>query len=412
MTLIPDIQHIVIIGASLGGIRVAEHVRRMGYEGTITLIGDEVHLPYDRPSLSKKILLGEATTDEIGLRRQPYEELNLDLKLGLRAVAFDGKTRTVELSNGEKIQGDRVFISTGSCPRALPGIPPLKGIHTLRYLEDAEAIRELLDHNDHIVVAGGGFIGAEVSAVARQLGKQVTLVEPAHTLMLRGLGEEWGQFMERYHREHGVDVRTNTTIRGVQGTTTLKGVELSDGEVIETSLMVVGIGADPNTGWLKNSGVDIDNGVVTDSYGETSVPGVYAIGDVARFKDESIEAHVRVEHWTNAEEMARAVARNAIHEGREVYKTVPMVWSDQFDLKIQTAGHLDDFDEEAVTMHDPQTGDCLVIRGKSGKLCGAIGFNRASVLVRMKKLIAKDTAFTAAVEFAESMYDRMRSRGA
>lgn len=410
MTLIPDIQHIVIVGASLGGIRVAEHVRRLGYEGEITLIGDEVHLPYDRPSLSKKILLGEATTDEIGLRRQPYEDLNLTLRLGQRAVAFDGKTRTVELENGEKIQGDRVFICTGSCPRALPNIPPLKGIHTLRYLEDAEAIRDLLERNENIVVAGGGFIGAEVSAVAKQLGKSVVLVEPAHTLMLRGLGKEWGQFMERYHREHGVDVRTNTTITKVHGETTLQAVELSDGEIIETSLMVVGIGADPNTGWLKDSGVEVDNGVVTDGYGETNMPGVYAIGDVARFRDETIEAHVRVEHWTNAEEMARAVARNAMHQGREVYKTVPMVWSDQFDMKIQTAGHLDDFDEEAVTMYDATTGDRLIIRGKNGKLRGAIGFNRASVLVRMKKLVAQDTDFDKAVGFAEKMYERMKSR--
>lgn len=410
MTLVPDIQRIVIVGASLAGIRIAEHVRRMGYEGEITLIGDEVHLPYDRPSLSKKILLGEATSEDIGLRRQPYEDLNLDLRLGQRATAFDGKTRTVTLADGTEIQGDRVFICTGSCPRALPNIPPLKGIHTLRYLEDAEAIRALLETNEHIVVAGGGFIGAEVSAVAKQLGKEVTLVEPAHTLMLRGLGEEWGQLMERYHREHGVDVRTQTTISSVEGETTLQAVNLSDGTRIETTLMVVGIGADPNTGWLKDSGVEVDNGVVTDGYGETNIPGVYAVGDVARFRDESVEAHVRVEHWTNAEEMARAVARNAVHEGRQVYKTVPMVWSDQFDMKIQTAGHLDDFDEEAVTMHDKESGDCLVVRGKNGKLCGAIGFNRASVLVRMKKLIAKDTDFAKAAEFAEKMYARMKAR--
>lgn len=411
MTLLKDIERIVIIGASLAGIRIAEHVRRMGHEGSIVLIGDEVHLPYDRPALSKKILLGEATSEDIGLRRRPYEDLDLDLRLGKRAVAFDGETRTVTLADGETIRGDRVFICTGSCPRALPNIVPLKGIHTLRYLEDAEEIRRLLENNEHIVVAGGGFIGAEVSAVARQLGKKVTLVEPTETLMLRGLGEQWGKFMERQHRAHGVDVRTGTTVTAVRGETQLEAVELSDGDVIKTTLMVVGIGADPNTGWLEGSGVEVDNGVVTDRYGETNVPGVYAVGDVARFRDESVDAHVRIEHWTNAEEMARAVARNAIHEGAEVYKTVPMVWSDQFDLKIQTAGHLDDFDNEAVTMVDEETGHCLIIRGKEGKLKGAIGFNRASVLVRMKKLIAKDTEFDKAVAFAENMYERMQARG-
>lgn len=409
MLPISSIQRIVIVGASIAGIRVAEHCRRRGYDKELVLIGEEVHLPYDRPALSKKIILGEASADDIGLRRLPYEELNLDLRLGVRAVALDGATKTITLSDGSHVQGDRIFICTGSCPRLLPHIPPLRGIQTLRYLEDAEEIRRLLGENERIVVAGGGFIGAEVAAAARQLGKEVVLVEPASTLMIRGLGECWGQEMEKVHRQHGVDVRTGTGVKSVRGSHTLEAVELTDGDVIETSVMVVGIGATPNTEWLKGSGVHLDNGVVTDAYGETNVPDVYAVGDVAHFQRESSDQHVRVEHWTNAEEMARAVVRNAIHEGREVYHTIPMVWSDQYDLKLQIVGYPGEFDREVVTMLEEETGHCLILRGKDGFLTSAIGFNRASTLVRMKKLIPKNTDFDKAVAFAEQQYERMHA---
>lgn len=404
MTVLSSIERVVIVGASLAGIRVAEHVRRLGFEGELVLIGDEPHLPYDRPPLSKKVLLGEATEEDLALRHLPYEDLQLDLRLGVPAVRFDGATRTVFLADGTSIQGDRVFICTGVRARPLPNIAPQPGVHTLRSLEDAQAIRQLLDENQRIVVVGGGFIGAEVAAVARQLGKDVTLVEPMPTLMLRGIGEKWGRFMEAYHRDQGVDVRTGVGVAAVRGTSALEAVELTDGTVIETSLMVVGIGADPNVEWLEGSGVDIANGVVTDAYGESNIAGVYAVGDVARFRHEAYDDHVRVEHWTNAVEMARVVVANALQEEQQVYHTIPMVWSDQFDLKLQTAGNMNDFDEEVVTMHDAATGHCLILRGKGGILRAAISFNRASLLVRMKMLMARGTPLSDAVAMAERMH--------
>lgn len=406
MSDLPETNRIIVVGASLAGLRVVETIRRFGYTGAVVLIGDEPHLPYDRPPLSKKILLGEATVDDIVLRTQPWDELNVELRLGVRAVGLDGTTRTVTLSDGDTLQGDKVFICTGARARPMPNIAPRPGVHTLRTLEDAQAIGDLLRTNERIVVVGGGFVGAEVAAVAKQRGLDVTLVEPMPTLMVRGIGERWGRFMEAYHRAKGVDVRTGVGIAAVEGEDALRAVVLTDGTRIETGLMVVGIGADPNVEWLEGSGVELGNGVVTDAYGESSVPNVYAVGDVARFYHEGYGEHVRVEHWTNAMEMARAVVQAAFSDDKSVYTTVPMVWSDQFDLKLQTAGRLLPDDVEVITMGDVADGEFLVLRGREGKLTGAISFNRASMLVRMKMLMAKDTDFAAAVAMAERMHKR------
>lgn len=401
-----SVEQIVIVGASLAGIRVAEHARRVGFEGRIVLIGEESHLPYDRPPLSKKVLLGEATDEELALRTLPYDDLDLDLRLGVRALRLDGRNRRVHLSDETSVEGDRIFICTGVRARALPQLPPLAGIHTLRTLEDAKAIHQGLMRNERVVVVGGGFIGAEVAAVARQLGKEVTLVEAMPTLMMRGMSEKWGHFMEQYHRDKGVDVRSNTGVESVRGDTQLEAVKLTDGTEIETSLLVVGIGAEPNIHWLEDSGLDLGNGVVTDAYGESNIDGIYAVGDVAYFRHDAYGQNMRVEHWTNAVEMARAVVTNALTDERTPFHTIPMVWSDQFDLKIQSAGRFDDADEEVVTMLDEETGHCLVLYGKEGALRGALSFNRASVLVRMKMLMAKGVTLTDAVAMAERMHKR------
>lgn len=397
-------KHIAVVGASLAGLHVVQHLRRMGFEGQITWIGDEPHLPYDRPPLSKKILLGEATLEDIALRTQPYEALDLTLRLGVRAVSLDGATKTIGLADGTRVQADAIFICTGVRARPLPHIAPLPGIHTLRTLEDAQAIGDLLTKNTRIVVVGGGFIGAEVAAVARQRGLDVVLVEPAPTLMLRGLGPRWGAFMERVHREQGVDVRTGVGVSAAEGTSALEAVVLTDGTRVETSLMVVGIGGDPNVEWLEGSGVELDNGVVVDAYGESSVPGIYAVGDVARFYHDGYGEHVRVEHWTNAVEMAKAAVTNLLQEERAIFVTTPLVWSDQFHLKIQTAGRFHPDDEEIVTMGSEEQGEFLALRGRDGVLTGALSVNRASMLVRMKMLIAKGTRLEDAVAMAERMH--------
>lgn len=397
-------EHIAVVGASLAGLHVVQHVRRLGFEGRLTLIGEEAHLPYDRPPLSKKILLGEATLDDIMLRAQPWDLLNLDLRLGVRATALDAKTKTLTLSSGETLTPDAIFLCTGVRARPLPHIPARKGIHTLRTLEDAQAIGHLLDQNERVVVAGGGFIGAEVAAVAKQRGLEVTLVEPSETLMVRGIGPRWGAYMERVHREQGVDVRTGVGITSVDGEDALEAVTLTDGTRIETSLMVVGIGGIPNTEWLEGSGLTLQDGVVVDAYCETEFPRIFAVGDVARFFHEGYGEHARIEHWTNAVEMAKAAAQNLLQAEKQVFVTTPLVWSDQFHLKLQTAGRFHPDDEELVTMGSEEEGEFLVLRGRDGVLTGALSVNRASMLVRMKMLIAKGAALADAAAMAQRMH--------
>ena len=396
--------HIAVVGASLAGLHVVQHLRRLGFTGRLTLVGEELHLPYDRPPLSKKILLGLATLDDIALRAQPWDALDLDLRLGVRAVGLDASTKSLSLSDGEVLQPDAIVLCTGVRARELPHIVSVPGVHVLRTLEDAQAIGSLLDENERVVVIGGGFIGAEVAAVARERGLEVCLAEPAPTLMLRGIGPRWGSFMERVHRERGVDVRTGTGVHAVEGNERLQAVVLSDGTRIETSLMVVGIGGVPNTEWLEDSGLEIDNGVVVDAHGETATPGIWAVGDVARFYHDGYGEHVRMEHWTNAVEMAKIVAQNMLQDSRAVFVPTPLVWSDQYDLKLQTAGRFLPDDEEIVTMGSEEEGEFLALRGRGGVLTGALSVNRASMLVRMKMLIAKGASLDDAVAMATKMH--------
>ena len=394
---------VAIVGASLAGLKVAEQARRSGFEGRLVLIGDEPHVPYDRPPLSKKVLLGQATLDDLALRTQPWDELDVELRLGTAATALDGSNRVVSLADGTSVEADHVFICTGVRARQLPSHGPRAGLHVIRTWEDAVAVRERMVPATTVVIAGGGFIGAEAAAVAVSLGCRAVLVEPGPTLMLRGLGDRWGRHAERLHRDRGVDVRTGTTIATIEGDEQVEAVVLSDGERIETRLVVVGIGATPNTEWLDGSGVAVDDGVVTDAFGQTSVPRVWAVGDVARFRHERYGRAMRVEHWTNAVEMARAVTINALEpDKRAPFDTIPMVWSDQFEFKIQIAGLIEPGFEERVVLGSPEEGEFLALYGSpDGLLMGAISFNRAAMLVRMKQNMARGATLEQAVAFTQ-----------
>ncbi|MER7379015.1 NAD(P)/FAD-dependent oxidoreductase [Streptomyces lanatus] len=339
-------RRIVVVGASAAGLAAAETLRREGYDGTLTLVGDEPHAPYDRPPLSKQILSGEWSTQQLPLRAYAdLDALNLDLRLGLAATGLDVTDRTVRLANGSGVPYDGLILATGVRPRRLPG----EGAHVLRSLDDALALRDRLSPGRRLVVVGAGFLGAEAAAVAWRLGCEVTLLEPAPVPLAHAVGTEVGRVLSQAHLDHGVNLRTGVTVAEV----TEDGVRLADGELVEADEILVAIGSLPNTEWLTDSGLAVGDGVVCDQYCEVA-QGVYAAGDVARWHNPLFGVAMRIEHRTNAAEQGMAAARNllAAPEARRPFAPVPYFWSDQYDMKVQAYGYLRGHDEVAVVEGD------------------------------------------------------------
>src|SRR5665213_250322 len=246
---------VAIVGTSLAGLRAAETFRREGFDGRIVAIGAEPHLPYDRPPLSKELLRGDWEPDQLVLRKQGVDDLELDWRLDARAVALHRESNEVELHDGERVAFDGLVIATGATPRLLPNQPNLAGVFTLRTLDDALALRELLDGHPKVVVIGAGFIGAEIAATCRTRGLAVTVLEALPQPMVRGLGPELGAVLAGIHREHGVDLRTNVVVDAIEddGDGQVRGVRLGDGSIVPADVVVVGIGVVPETAWLEGS---------------------------------------------------------------------------------------------------------------------------------------------------------------
>jgi NADPH-dependent 2,4-dienoyl-CoA reductase/sulfur reductase-like enzyme len=395
--------HIVVVGASLAGLRGIEALRRDGYDGAITLVGAESHLPYDRPPLSKQVLAGSLEPDQIALRREPIEDLELDLRLGRRAVSLDATAREIELDDGERIAWDGLLIASGATPRRLPGTPELEGIHVLRTLDDALAIRGALEQGPRVLVVGAGFIGAEVAATCRNQGHDVTVVEPLAAPMLRALGPEIAAVAAGLHRDYGVDLRCGVGVEALEGAGRVERARLSDGSVVEADLVVVGIGVSPEVGWLEGSGVELRDGVVCDATCATSVPGVTAAGDVARWPHPLFGEEMRIEHWTHAIEMGEAAARRllAAPEAAEPFAPVPYVWTDQYDRKLQIAGHIAPDDLMEIIQGSLEELRFVAVFGREGRLTGALAMNRPAAVIRLKQRIARGDAFADVVADAQ-----------
>jgi NADPH-dependent 2,4-dienoyl-CoA reductase/sulfur reductase-like enzyme len=396
------VQTVAIVGMSLAGLRAAETLRREGYDGRIVAIGGESHLPYDRPPLSKEILRGEWEPDQIVLRKQGVEDLELDWRLGARATGLDVAARTVELHDGEQVAFDGLVIATGAVPRRMPNQPDLAGVFVLRSLDEALALRECLTGNPRVVVIGAGFIGAEVAAACRMRGLDVTVLEMLPQPMVRGLGPDLGATIAAVHRDHGVDLRTGVTVEEIVGADgEVRAVRLGDGTVIEADVVVVGVGVVPETGWLEGSGLKIDNGIVCDERCEAS-PGVVAAGDVARWPNPLFDgASMRLEHWTNATEQGVHAARRLLGHD-EPFAPVPFVWSDQYDRKIQTVGIVSaDADTHVAhgTLADRQF---VSLFGRDGRIVGALGFNRPRNVMQYRRLIAERASWDDALALANS----------
>ncbi|MGU3650837.1 NAD(P)/FAD-dependent oxidoreductase [Mycolicibacterium sp. A43C] len=328
---------IVIVGGGLAGARTAEQLRRAEYDGPITLVSNEQHLPYDRPPLSKEVLRN-AEHDVVLKPQEFYDEARITLRLGNGVTAVDTAAKTLTLADGSTLGYDELVIATGLEPKRIPSFPDLEGIRVLRSLGESAALREHAARARNAVIIGAGFIGCEVAASLRQLGVDVVIVEPQPTPLASVLGETIGALVTRLHEAEGVQVRCGVGVDSVSGDGKVEKVVLSDGTELDADIVVVGIGSRPVTGFLDGSGVEVDNGVVCDSAGRTGVEHVWAIGDVASWRTEAGHQE-RVEHWSNVAEQARVLVPALLgREPASAAVSVPYFWSDQYDVKIQCLG--------------------------------------------------------------------------
>ncbi|GAA5190374.1 FAD-dependent oxidoreductase [Rugosimonospora acidiphila] len=364
-------REVVVVGASLAGLRAAETLRRQGFDGTVTLVGDEAHPPYDRPPLSKGFAGGTVGREQIHLRQSA--ELSATWLLGRRAVGLDTGRREVRLDGGETLGYDGLVVATGATPRRLPGLPEhLPGLHLLRTVDDALALRDELRPGARVVIVGGGFIGAELASTCRDLGLPVTVVTPL-PLMVSALGPLSSAAAKRARR-HGVDLIEGIAVTGVDADERVRGVRLADGGVIPADVVVVAVGVVPATDWLAGSGVELENGVVCDeTLAVRGVDDVVAAGDVARWPHPALGGGLlRLEHWTNAAEQAAAAAGRLLRGSGPRFAPVPSFWSDQFGVRLQGIG-LPGLADEATVVDGDASGEHFVAEyRRGGELIGAL----------------------------------------
>jgi len=389
---------VAIAGMGLAGLRAAETLRRDGFDGRIVAIGEEPHVPYDRPPLSKEFLAGSSQPDDIVLRRQGIDDLDLDRRFDARAVALDPVRRKLELHDGERVAFDGLVIATGSSPRRLPAQPDLAGVFTFRTVDDALAVRELLEARPRVVIVGAGFIGSEIAATCRGRHLDVTVLEALPQPMVRGLGPVLGEACARLHRDHGVDLRLGVGVETVEGDGRVERVRLADGTTVDADLLVVGVGVAPNTSWLASSGLTLDNGVVCD---ETclAAPGIVAAGDVARWPNPLFDDEImRLEHWTNATEQGVHAAKRLLEgDPGTPFAPVPFVWSDQYDVKIQTVGRIGADLDLHIAHGSIDELQFVGLFGRDGRIVGALGFNRARVIMQYRRMIAERASWDDAL---------------
>lgn len=391
-----ELNNIVIVGASLAGAQAAQTLRRQNFEGSIVLVGDESHPPYDRPPLSKKYLAGSTEREKLRLRSMADpDELRVDLRLNEAATGLDVDRRVLITTTGE-LAFDGLILATGARPRRLAG--ELDGVHVLRTLDDADGLREAFAARpDRVVVIGAGFIGAEVAATAREAGLEVTMIEAGAAPLSRVLDADAGMAIADLHRDNGVDVRLGVGVDALVGTGSVEKVELSDGTSLDADVVVVGIGVIPNTEWLEGSGLTIADGVVCDRTC-LAAPGVVAAGDVARW-DHPRYGSLRVEQWDNAVDQGGYVAKRLLAESDgqmvEPFAPVPWFWSDQYDRKIQLAG-MTTANVEIVQGSIEERRFVQLYLGDDGQPVGVLAWNRPRQAVMARQLLEKSAGIQEA----------------
>jgi NADPH-dependent 2,4-dienoyl-CoA reductase/sulfur reductase-like enzyme len=384
---------ILIIGASVAGIRTAQALRMQGYAEAITVVGEEVHHPYDKPPLSKDMLLPDGDGRPVPLLSEAeLEALDVELHLGTRAVSLDVEGRVVTAADGTTFAFDDLVIATGVTPRTLPGADELEGVHTLRNAEDAVALRAGLESAEDVVVIGAGFIGAEFAAAARAHGRTVTIIEPQPVPLTHVLGAEVGAEIARLHELNGVTLHTGVQFSHFVGKDHVSGVALQDGRVLPADLVVVGIGATPATEWLVSSGLPIENGVACDATLHVlGAEHVFAAGDVARWPHAFYGVDMRIEHWTNANEHAGIIAADIVGAAAP-RPQVPYVWSDQYGHRIQIVGRPAD-GTVALSRGSVESGYVAIYADEAGAVVGALVVDDARMLMKCRKAVTNRSAF-------------------
>ena len=377
----------VIVGASLTGAKAAETLRAEGFDGRLVLIGAEAERPYERPPLSKDYLRGEAGLDKVYVHDEGfYDEHAIELRTATSVAAIDTGASEVVLESGERLSFDSLLIATGSAPRRidLPG-HELAGIHYLRDLQDSDLLRERFKAGGRLTVIGAGWIGAEVAASARQLGLDVTLVEMGDVPLERVLGREVGSIYRDLHIEHGVDFRGGVGLERFEGAGSVERVVLADGSSVDTDLVVVGVGVMPRTQLAEAAGIEVENGIVVSDRLESSVPGIFAAGDVANAFHPLFGRRLRVEHWANALNQGPAAARNMLGADAP-YERVPYFFSDQYDVGMEYSGFATDWDE-VVFRGDTAKREFIAYWLKDGRVLAGMNVNVWDVNEKIQELV-------------------------
>ena len=388
----------VIVGAGQCGARTAQALRDNGWEGDITLLGNEGLAPYDRPPLSKGVLLGQKTVTQCALYDDAfYRDNRIDLRVDAQVAAIDRVERRVVLGEGRSVSYRRLLIATGAQPRRLP-VPgaTLAGVHVLRSVPDALSIVGELAPGQRIAVVGAGFIGLEVAATAIARGCEVVVIEAASRALMRAVPEIVAGYLVERHRQMGVEVRFAVQVDQVLGSTRVSGLRLSDGTTVECDAVVVGIGVTPRTALAEAAGIDVADGIAVDDTLRTNDPYIFAAGDVCSFPHRLFRRRMRLECWKNAEDHARVVARNMLEYG-ETYSAVPWFWSDQYDMTIQIAG-MPAFGTTSVVRETGSASKVFFALDGDGILVGASGVGQASEISREVRIAQELIARRARVE--------------
>jgi NADPH-dependent 2,4-dienoyl-CoA reductase/sulfur reductase-like enzyme len=383
------VKSVAVVGASLAGLSAARALRAQGFDGELTIVGAERQRPYDRPPLSKEFLAGDIGEDALALEADD-DDLDARWVLGVHATRLDAGAGAVQLDNGDTIHTGGIVIATGARARSWPGSERLAGVHVLRTVDDAVALRDELRPGVRLVVIGAGFIGGEVASTATKLGLDVTVVEAALAPLAGPLGVQLGAAVARLHTEHGTRLLCGAPVAGLVGDDRVTGVELADGRRLAADVVVVGIGAVPNVEWLRDSPLEMVNGVVCDEGGATSIPNVVAVGDCAAWHDPTVGWPHRVEHWTGALERPAIAVATLLAGGRHTGTPAkpPYFWSDQYGHRIQFAGIAHPGDETTFEVGNVRDASFLAVYRREGQPVAVLGVDQPKLFTRWRRQLA------------------------